>query len=196
MLTFMAAVFFLLITPGPGVLTTAGVGAGFGFKAGARYTLGIVAGTVLVMILIASGLAAVLFTLPGLRIALLIGSTLYLLWIAYKVAASGNRVGFMEAERAPQFHDGFLLSLINPKGFAVFTTLFSSFPLYPDNLLVENVIKGMLFVSVSLPVHFLWLYAGISLKRLAPSEGTARAINYAMAAALVVVVLLAVGAQL
>ncbi|MGB0853473.1 MAG: LysE family translocator, partial [Pikeienuella sp.] len=36
MLTFAAAVFFLLITPGPGVLSLAGVGASFGYRAGAR----------------------------------------------------------------------------------------------------------------------------------------------------------------
>ena len=33
MLQFALAVFFLLITPGPGVLTTAGIGAAFGYRA-------------------------------------------------------------------------------------------------------------------------------------------------------------------
>ena len=41
MLTFAAAVFFLIITPGPGVLSTAGVGAAFGARAGTRYVLGL-----------------------------------------------------------------------------------------------------------------------------------------------------------
>ena len=34
MLTFAAAVFLLIVTPGPGVLSTAGVGAAYGFRAG------------------------------------------------------------------------------------------------------------------------------------------------------------------
>ncbi|MEC8551875.1 MAG: LysE family translocator, partial [Pseudomonadota bacterium] len=32
MLTFAAAVFLLIVTPGPGVLSTAGVGAAFGWR--------------------------------------------------------------------------------------------------------------------------------------------------------------------
>ena len=37
MLTFAAAVFLLIITPGPGVLSTAGVGAAFGWRKGLFY---------------------------------------------------------------------------------------------------------------------------------------------------------------
>ena len=37
MLQYAAAVFFLIVTPGPGVLSAAGVGAGFGFRAGLAY---------------------------------------------------------------------------------------------------------------------------------------------------------------
>ena len=37
MLTFAAAVFFLIVTPGPGVLSTAGVGSGYGYRPGLEY---------------------------------------------------------------------------------------------------------------------------------------------------------------
>ena len=37
MLTFAAAVFFLIVTPGPGVLSAAGVGAAYGFRSGLRW---------------------------------------------------------------------------------------------------------------------------------------------------------------
>ncbi|MEM8839697.1 MAG: LysE family translocator, partial [Pseudomonadota bacterium] len=40
MLFFAAAVFGLIITPGPGVLSTAGVGSAYGFRPGARYIAG------------------------------------------------------------------------------------------------------------------------------------------------------------
>ncbi|HEC70944.1 MAG TPA: LysE family translocator, partial [Roseobacter sp.] len=40
MLQFALAVFFLIVTPGPGVLSTAGVGAAFGFRAGLAYVVG------------------------------------------------------------------------------------------------------------------------------------------------------------
>ena len=44
MLTFALAVFLLIITPGPGVLTLAGVGSAFGYKPGFRYLLGLLIG--------------------------------------------------------------------------------------------------------------------------------------------------------
>ena len=44
MLSFAAAVLFLIITPGPGVLSTAGVGSGFGFRAGLGYVGGLFLG--------------------------------------------------------------------------------------------------------------------------------------------------------
>ena len=56
MLTFAAAVFFLLITPGPGVLTTAGVGAGYGRAQGLRFLTGLFIGTNLVAIAVVGAL--------------------------------------------------------------------------------------------------------------------------------------------
>ena len=48
MLTFAAAVFFLIITPGPGVLSTAGVGSGYGVRAATLYIGGLWLGNNLV----------------------------------------------------------------------------------------------------------------------------------------------------
>jgi threonine/homoserine/homoserine lactone efflux protein len=55
MLTFALAVLFLIITPGPGVLSTAGVGAGFGFRAGFRYLTGLFIGTNIVALALSPG---------------------------------------------------------------------------------------------------------------------------------------------
>ena len=63
MLTFAAAVFFLIVTPGPGVLSLAGVGSGFGAPAGRRYLLGLFLGNNLVFLAVASGVAALILTL-------------------------------------------------------------------------------------------------------------------------------------
>ena len=45
MIEFAIAFFFLIISPGPGVLSTAGVGSAFGYKPGARYVGGLFIGT-------------------------------------------------------------------------------------------------------------------------------------------------------
>jgi threonine/homoserine/homoserine lactone efflux protein len=41
MLTFAISVFLLIVTPGPGVLSTAGFGAAYGFKKSLRYVFGL-----------------------------------------------------------------------------------------------------------------------------------------------------------
>jgi len=48
MLTFTLAVFLLIITPGPGVLSLGGVGAAYGWRQGFRYLFGLVLGTLLI----------------------------------------------------------------------------------------------------------------------------------------------------
>ena len=64
MLTFAAALFFLIITPGIGVLTTAGIGASFGAGPGIRFLIGLNIGTNLAGLLVVTGLAAVVFAHP------------------------------------------------------------------------------------------------------------------------------------
>ena len=71
MLGFAAAVFFLIVTPGPGVLSTAGVGSGFGFRAGLAYVGGLFAGNNLVALAVVSGIAMALSMLAVVALAAL-----------------------------------------------------------------------------------------------------------------------------
>ena len=89
MLAFAAAVFFLIISPGPGVLSTAGVGAAYGYRNGLAYVAGLFAGSNLVAMLVISGVSATALALPWLRTTLLIASLGYLLWLAWRIASAG-----------------------------------------------------------------------------------------------------------
>jgi hypothetical protein len=77
MIEFAIAVFFLLITPGPGVLTTAGIGAAYGFRAGLGFMTGLCLGGFINMMIVISGLAAIVLAVPALRTALLFASVAY-----------------------------------------------------------------------------------------------------------------------
>ncbi len=191
MLSFIAAAFFLLITPGPGVLSVAGVGSAFGFRSGLPYMSGVVLGTLTVIAAVTTGIAAFLFSYPPLRTVLLVASATYLLYLAYRIATSQTGIAINEATRPLGFWNGAALQIINPKAYAVMTTLFSGFAFYPDNTLIESGIKTAIFMSISLPVHLLWLWAGATVKRLALSDTAARAINIAMALSILAVVALA-----
>ncbi len=195
MLTFAAAVFFLLITPGPGVLTTAGVGSGFGFQAGLEFLKGLFIGTNLVAFTVVTGLAAIVFSLPWLRTVLLVASAGYLIYLAMRIALSGSQIAFVRSRRRPGMLSGLVLQLVNPKAYAVNAALFTGFAFWPDSLLIEIVLKFVIINIIWVPIHLAWLAAGVSVHRLDLGPWTQTLINLSMSAAMLLVVGLAIWAQ-
>ncbi|WP_425041017.1 LysE family translocator [Primorskyibacter sp. S187A] len=192
MLTFALAVFFLMVTPGPGVLSVAGVGSGFGFRPGARYIGGLFIGTNLVALAVVTGLAALILADARVRTVLFVLSFAYLTYLAFRIALAGARIAFVEKARAPGIGDGVALQAINPKAYAVNTALFTGFPIFADAYWAEVALKFLVVNAIWLPIHFLWLWAGVSLHRLDLRPGTQRAINIGMALSMMAVVALAV----
>jgi threonine/homoserine/homoserine lactone efflux protein len=190
-LTFAAAVILLIITPGPGVLSTAGVGAAYGFRPGLRYVVGLFAGTNMVLAAVITGLAAILLSVPVLRTILMAASVAYLLYLAARIAFAGSRIAFIEARSAPGIRAGILLQAINPKAYAVNTALVTGFNFAPENIVFETVSKIVILNAIWIPIHLAWLWAGVTLHRLNLSLHIQRAINYAMALAMLAVVALA-----
>ncbi|MFK7861491.1 MAG: LysE family translocator [Granulosicoccus sp.] len=181
----------MLITPGPGVLSTAGVGASFGKLAGYRYVTGLFIGTNLVALAVITGLAGIVLTMPTLRTVLLYASITYLCYLAFRIAFAGTTIAFIESRKAPGIIDAVLLQAINPKAYVVNTALFTGFSFQAMALWQETIWKFILINAIWIPIHLLWLGAGIALKRLALSQRAQRSINVLMALALLTVVFLA-----
>lgn len=196
MLTFAAAVFLLIVTPGPGVLSTAGVGAGFGYRAGLRYLSGLFIGTNLVAAAVVSGLAALVLADPRLRSVLFVLSFGYLAYLAFRIAFAGARIAFIERARPPGVWGGIVLQAVNPKAYAVNTAFFTGFGFLPESYAAEVAIKFAIMNAIWVPIHLLWLWAGVSLHRLDLSDRAHRVINIGMALAMLAVVALAVLAPL
>jgi threonine/homoserine/homoserine lactone efflux protein len=191
MLTFAAAVFFLIITPGPGVLSTAGVGSGFGVRAGALYVTGLWLGNNLVGLAVVSGLTATMLAVPSIRMLLLWASVAYLFYLAVRIALAGSRIAFIERREPPGIGGGLVLQAINPKCYAVNTTFFSGFAFFPDSVLLEIVIKFAIINVIWIPIHFLWLAAGISIRKLQLPSRIQLTVNIFMALSMLLVVALA-----
>lgn len=189
--TFIAAIFLSLITPGPGVLTTAGIGANFGFQAGLRFVVGLFVGNNAVYFLVAGGMFTVLEAVPTLRIMLAIASLLYLLYLALKIALAGSKVAFINPGKPPGFWGGVFLQFVNPKAYAVNAFFLSNFPLMPDTPLTEVVIKFAIINLIWVPIHLTWLGLGVWLQSLDLAPSIQRGINIVMALAMLLVVGLA-----
>lgn len=191
MLTFAAAVFFLVITPGPGVLSTAGVGSSYGVRAGSLYVGGLWLGNNLVALAVVTGLAAAVLAVPWIRTVLLYACTAYLFYLAARIAFAGAKVAFIEKAKAPGFMGGLMLQAINPKCYAVNTTFFSGFAFLSEAPLWEVIIKFAIMNAIWIPIHFLWLAAGVTLHRLDLPQRTQFIINILMALSMLAVVALA-----
>ena len=196
MLAFAVAVFFLIITPGPGVLSTAGVGAAYGIHPGLRYIGGLMIGTNLVALAVVSGLAAILLADERIRAVLLWASAAYLAYLAFRIAFAGAEIAFIHRTTAPGVVGGVLLQTINPKAYAVNTTFFTGFPLDTVSFGVELTLKFLVMNMIWLPIHLAWLWAGVTLHQLNLSTPVQRAINIGMALSVLLVVVLAATAQL
>ena len=192
MITFAAAVFFLIITPGPGVLSAAGVGAAYGMRSGLNYVTGLFIGNNLVILAVISGLAAVVLAVPWVRIVLFALSTAYLLYIALRIAFAGSSIRFITVQSNPGVLAGILLQPINPKAYAVNTALFSGFAMFPDALVAEALWKLVIVNAIWLPIHVLWVWFGTVLQKLELQPRQHRLINMAMASSMLFVVALAV----
>ena len=192
MLTFAITVFLLIVTPGPGVLSTAGFGAAYGYKNSLRYVFGLFLGTNLVFLAVATGLIAILLSIPSLRIFLLILSTFYLFYLASKIALAGSNIAFIKAKSPPGIISGVLLQAINPKAYVVNTTLVSGFAFYQSSFAIELVIKFFIMNSIWIPLHLLWLYVGTVLHELNLSIKNQRIINLMMSLSMVLVVVISI----
>lgn len=188
MIELALAVFFLIVTPGPGVLSLAGVGAAFGFRQSLPYLGGLLLGNSVVLLVVASGLAALVLTDPIVRTILFAASLIYLLYLAARIAFAGSRIAIIHAETRPGLVAGFALQTINPKCYAVNTTFITGFPLFPDAYSWEVAVKLLIITAIWLPIHLGWAFAGASLRRLDPPAHVQRFINFAMAGSMLLVV--------
>lgn len=187
MLTFAIVSLLMFITPGPGVLSLAGVGAAFGWRHGLRYMAGLFAGHFLVSIAVITGLAAIVLAEPFIRRLLLLASAGYLGYLALRIALAGSKISFIQIN-APGFMTGMTLQFINPKAYAVHTTFFTGFAFYPDSFVVETGLKLIIMNAIWISLHLCWLYAGCKLNELNLPDKTQKLINIFMAICLVAVV--------
>ena len=193
MLVFATVSFLMFATPGPGVLSLAGVGAAFGWRQGLLYMTGLFLGHVIVSVAVITGLAAILLAEPVVRTILLFLSAAYLGYLAFRIAFAGSKISFIEMINAPGFMTGMTLQFINPKAYAVHTTFFTGFAFYPDSFTIEISLKFLIMNFIWIILHLAWLYAGCKINELNVSATAQKWLNLLMAASLCVVVGLSIG---
>lgn len=160
------------ITPGPNNLLLTTSGANFGFMRSLRLMVGIMLGMQSILLLVAFGVGGVLLIYPALHISLKVLGSLYLLWLAWKVAtAAYEKLEMGVAPPEPvRLYQGGLLQFLNPKAWLMTLGAVSSFSLagaqYYHSILI---ISGALLL-VNLVAGAIWLGFGTVIGRLLRSK--------------------------
>jgi len=181
----------LLGSPGPATMGIAGMGAAYGARRGLVFTAGVCSGTTTVLVLVASGVTAVLLTVPGLREVIIVAAIAYMLYLAWRIASAAPLGSAPRGGRAPSFPGGYFLAIANPKAYAVFGALFSSHVLVAGDPLGDAALKVAALMAVILVVNSLWLCFGALVARALSDPRRGRIANILFAAALLLSVALA-----
>ena len=146
--TYLIGTIFIVLLPGPNSLYVLSVAAGRGVKAGYQGAAGVFVGDTVLMVLSATGMAAMLKVYPALFWGLKAAGAAYLGWVGIHMLLSAWRSwrvagGSMRAAAAVvpatqvsfgnPFRKALTISLLNPKAILFFISFFIQFvdPAYP-----------------------------------------------------------------
>lgn len=187
--SLLLAALALMGSPGPASISLAAAGSAYGLRRSLPYLAGIVAGTTLVLLAVATGITAALLAAPALRAVLTAVSLAYILWLAYHVATAPP-LGDGAGAAAPSLAGGTLLGVANPKAWIAIGAVFASVEL-AGSATTDALVKLALLSAMIVLCSAAWLLAGASLAPLLRHPRRARVINGTFAAALVAATVLA-----
>jgi threonine/homoserine/homoserine lactone efflux protein len=161
-LTLMLKAITVMGSPGPSTLAVTAAGAVFGVRRSLGFVSGAIAGTVVVLLCVATGLVVLMTSIPGLGLMLMTGSAVYILWLAWKIATAPP-LSQQRAAFAPSAMAGFLLAVANPKAWFAITAVFAGSVLVNSSRLFDAVVKTAVLAMMIVLIHLLWLLCGVSL---------------------------------
>jgi len=171
------------ITPGPNNMMLLASGANFGMRRTVPHMLGISLGHSFMVFLVGIGLAQMFDRYPQADLILKLAATIYMLWLAWKIAnAAPPREG--ESRGRPfTFLQAAAFQWVNPKAWAMALTAVT---VYASSETVGSMaLVAAVFAAVNLPSVAVWAAAGQGVRRWLTTRQRLRAFNITMAVLLV-----------
>src|SRR5215475_6893689 len=120
---FLTAAVGLLGSPGPAIAALIAVGRARGFVGGLPYFLGLQLGLAIAAGITAAGLFSLLEAAPSALYAMTIAATVYLVYLAWKIASAPVGQEAKASHGVPVSPAaGFLLGVTNPKAYLAFAS--------------------------------------------------------------------------
>jgi threonine/homoserine/homoserine lactone efflux protein len=192
LLALVLAATVVMGSPGPATISVAAVGAAFGLRDSLRYAGGIVLGTIAVLLVVATGIMAVLASMPKLAPLLVVASASYILYLAFKIATAPPLAARTAEASRPTWPAGFLLAFANPKAYVAIAAVFAGASSNQGGAEFGLWTKLTVLAVMIVVIHVVWLLAGAVFARFLRRPVTSRIINLVFAATLVLTTVLAV----
>jgi threonine/homoserine/homoserine lactone efflux protein len=182
LLLFCTAMSF---SPGPNTTLSTALAANGGLPRALRFCLAVPAGWTLIMLASGLGLGALIAGVPALRWAIKLVGVGYMLWLAWKLAQSGQLAQADSARLSIGFWQGVGLQFVNIKAWMLALTLAAGWVAgQADAPRRLAIIVGVMLVY-AFTSNFTYALAGALLRRWLAQGARLLWFNRAMAAVLV-----------
>jgi threonine/homoserine/homoserine lactone efflux protein len=179
-------------SPGPATISLTAAGLVYGVRRSLAYLVGVIVGTTIVLVAVATGITAALLAVPAIGSLLTAVAVAYILWLAYHLATAPPLSEQTADMKAPSLASGALLGVANPKAWIAIGSVFASAHLADDSA-TDAAAKVAVLTLVIIVIMTTWLIAGRSLAPMLRDPGRARIVNAALGLALVGVTALILG---
>ena len=171
--------FVAAYTPGPNNIVASYSGFNFGVKKTIPHILGVALGFTSLVFFLTVGLINVFKLFPLIQVIIKYLGTLFLLYLAYKIAFSKSSTD-TKKENPVKFIETFMFQYLNPKGVMVAIVVVSTYVDLGENYLnhaTQVVLFALIFSSKSIT---LWTFIGKFLRKFATNEKFINIFNYVM----------------
>ena len=171
--------FVTAYTPGPNNVVASYSGFNFGIKKTIPHILGVTLGFTSLVLFLSIGLINVFKLFPIIQIFIRYLGTLFLIYLAYKIAFS-NSSNETQKENPVKFIETFLFQYLNPKGVTVAIIVVSTYVEIGMNYInyaIQIVVLAFLFSVTSIT---LWTFVGKFLRKFATNDKFIKYFNYVM----------------
>ncbi len=170
------------------MLMTSGVK--FGFARTAPHLIGVILGFGLMIVLVGFGLMIVLVGLglnvvferfPSVLPVMRVVGSVYMLWLALKIALAKPVHARECASRPIGFFGAAAFQWVNPKAWVMVLSMLSTYSGLSDEYVRSVLLIAVLCALITIPCSGAWALFGSSMRQFLGNPRTARLFNFAMA---------------
>ena len=184
MTAFLTFAVVTTFTPGPNNISSSSMGILFGYRKTLPYLIGIVSGFFLIMLLSSIVSSTLYAVLPSIETYMRLIGAGYIVWLAYKTLRSSYQ---LDGNEAPVLgtRDGFMLQLVNPKGWVYGLTMYTTFLAGITGEVPLLFLSVVFLTCVAFCAISTWTITGATIRRYLRNPKIQQAINIILALLLV-----------